>query len=110
MTIHEDLIAREYWRGYLRERSLETLAERFGVSPVAVWLSEIRPLACLTDEQNEELRQLRDQYNAALLGEMQAYRLKAIAERNGVTVKTVSLHQQKMIQRRAQQFYERRAA
>lgn len=110
MTLESDLEKRDHWRRYLRERSLETLAARFGISTVAVWLSEIRSLACLTDEQNAELKALRKEYNTALHNEMPKYRLVAIARRNGVTAKTVSLHQQHMIMDRAQRVYERGCA
>lgn len=106
MSIESDLIRRDYWRRYLRERSLETLGDRFGISTVTVWFSEIRAVASLTDAENAELKALRDEYNQALANEMPKYRLKAIAARNGVSETAVSRNQQKMIRAKAQQVYQ----
>lgn len=108
MSLDTDLDQREYWRAYLRERSLETLADRFGVSTTAVWLSEIRALASLTDEENVEIKRLRDEYHTALRDEMPKYRLKSIAQRNGINIRRVALAQQKRLERRAAEFYQKR--
>lgn len=108
MSLDTDLDQREYWRAYLRERSLETLADRFGVSTTAVWLSEIRALAILTDEENVEIKRLRDEYHTALRDEMPKYRLKGIAQRNGINIRRVCVAQQKRLTRRAEAVYQRR--
>jgi hypothetical protein len=36
MNIEQDLVLRDYWIGYLRERSLEVLGERFHITPCAI--------------------------------------------------------------------------
>lgn len=110
MTIEQDLNRRDELRRYLNERSLESLGDRFKVSPSAVWLAEKRPLAVLTDEENSELQQLRREYHAALEEFNNRYRLGAIAEKHGHGVQWVCKKRRKMLDERAEVVYGRRIA
>lgn len=110
MTIEQDLNRRNELRRYLHERSLESLGDRFKVSTSAVWLAEQRPLAVLTDEENAELQALRKEYHAALKEFNEHYRLEALAEKHGHGVSWVCKKRQKMLARRDELVYGRRAA
>lgn len=110
MKYDHDLDQREYWQAYLRERSLEALADRFGISTVSVMLGESRPIKKLTDEQNAELQKLRREYHEAKKRHMSKYRLQAIAERHGVNMKRVYEASYRRRMRRIEQVCERRAA
>lgn len=101
MTIEQDLAERDRLRRYLNERSLESLAERFGISKNAVWLCEKRPLAVLTDNENAELLRLRVEYREALDEFNRRYRLDAIADKHGHSKQWVCRQRHIMLNGRA---------
>lgn len=104
MKYDHELEQREYWRAYLRDRSLTTLARRFGVSTVTVWLGEQRPIQSLTDAQNAELQKLRKEYHEAKERHMSKYQLQTIADRYGVRIKRLP-DAMKRRERRAERAY-----
>ena len=110
MKYDHELDQREYWQSYLRERSLETLAERFNISTVSVMLGESRPIQKLTDQQNAELQKLRREYHEAKKRHMSKYRLQAIADRHGVKMRQIYRAGYQRRMRRIEEGYGRRIA
>ena len=110
MSIEQDLVLREYWIGYLRERSLEVLGERFHITPCAIWYVETSGDSGIKSVRNTEIRQLRAQYRAARRTQMPKFHIKAIAKRNGVCEATVTRRRMAAIEAKAQAVYDRRIA
>jgi len=110
MSIEQDLVLREYWIKYLRERSLETLGERFHITPCAVWYVETQGDSGIKSARNAQIRQLRAQYRAARRTQMPKFHIKAIAKRNGVCEATVTRRKMAVIQAKADAAYDRRVA
>lgn len=106
MSIDTDLDQREYWLAYLRQRSLQVLADRFFVSTTAIWIAETKQLKCRTARQNSEIQRLRREYHLAKANEMPNYRIKTIASRHGVKENTVYRRRHKRIANKAQAFYQ----
>ena len=110
MSIEQDLVLRDYWIAYLRERSLETLGERFELTPCAIWCIEKQIDNGRKDARNAQIRQLRAQYRSANLTQMPKFHIKAIAERNGVCESTITRRRMAAIEAKAQAVYDRRIA
>jgi hypothetical protein len=110
MSIEQDLVLREYWIGYLRERSLEALGERFHITPCAIWCIEKQASNGRKDARNAQIRQLRAQYRSANRTQMPKFHIKAIAKRNGVSEATVTRRRMAAIEAKAQAVYDRRIA
>ena len=110
MSIEQDLVLREYWIGYLRERSLEALGERFHITPCAIWCIEKQSDNGRKDARNAQIRQLRAQYRSANRTQMPKFHIKAIAKRNGVSEATVTRRRMAAIEAKAQAVYDRRIA
>jgi len=110
MSIEQDLVLREYWIKYLRERSLETLGERFHITPCAVWYVETQGDSGIKSARNAQIRQLRAQYRAARSNQMPRFLIRAIARRNGVSEATIYKRRSAAIQAKAQAVYDRRIA
>ena len=110
MSIEQDLALREYWITYLRERSLEVLGERFELTPCAIWCIEKQIDNGRKDARNAQIRKLRAQYQSARRTQMPKFHNKAIAERNGVSVATVTRRKMAAIEAKAQAVYDRRIA
>ena len=110
MSIEQDLILREYWTTYLRERSLEVLGERFHITPCAIWCIEKQSDNGRKDARNAQIKQLRAQYRSANLTQMPKFHIKAIARRNGVCEATVTRRRMAAIEAKAQAVYDRRIA
>ena len=110
MSIEQDLVFREYWIGYLRERSLEALGERFHITPCAIWCIEKQASNGRKDARNAQIRQLRAQYRSANRTQMPKFHIKAIAKRNGVSEATVTRRRMAAIEAKAQAVYDRRIA
>ena len=110
MSIEQDLVLRDYWITYLRERSLEVLGERFELTPCAIWCIEKQIDNGRKDASNAQIRQLRAQYRAASRTQMPKFHIKAIAERNGVCESTISRRRVAAIEAKAQAVYDRRIA
>jgi len=110
MNIERDLVLREYWAGYLQERSLESLGERFNLTPCAVWRIEKKYGNGVRSERNAQIKQLRAQYRAANLTQMPKFHIKAIARRNSVCEATVTRRRMAAIETKAQAVYDRRIA
>ena len=110
MSIEQDLVLREYWIGYLRERSLEALGERFHITPCAIWCIEKQASNGRKDARNAQIRQLRAQYRSANRTQMPKFHIKAIAKRNGVCEATVTRRRMAAIEAKAQAVYDRRIA
>ena len=108
--LEKDLAIRDYWKGYLRDRSLEVLAERFGVSDVGIWKIESAPMRRLTAGQNDEIQKLRAQYRHAKAAFMPRFRVAAIAKRHGVSTHLIVRRRQKWIREKAGAFYAERMA
>jgi hypothetical protein len=106
MSIDTDLDQRDYWLAYLRQRSLQVLAERFFVSTTAIWIAETKQLKCRTARQNAEIQRLRSEYHLAKANEMPKYRIKAIASRNRVQEDTVYRRRHKRIANKARAVYQ----
>jgi len=109
MSIEQDLVLREYWIGYLRERSLEALGERFHITPCAIWYIEKKDGNGVRSERNAQIKQLRAQYRSANRTQMPKFHIKAIAERNGVCEATIYKRRSAAIQAKAQAVYDMRA-
>ena len=110
MSIEQDLILRDYWITYLRERSLEVLGEQFHITPCAIWYVETSGDSGIKSVRNTEIRKLRAQYRAARRTQMPKFHIKAIAERNGVCESTVTRRRMAAIQAKADAVYSRRIA
>ena len=110
MSIEQDLILREYWITYLRERSLEVLGERFHITPCAILCIEKQSDNGRKDARNAQIRQLRAQYRSANLAQMPKFHIKAIARRNSVCEATVTRRRMAAIEAKAQAVYDRRIA
>ena len=110
MSIEQDLVLREYWIAYLRERSLEVLGEQFHITPCAIWCIEKQSDNGRKDARNAQIRKLRAQYQSARRTQMPKFHNKAIAERNGVSVATVTRRKMAAIEAKAQAVYDRRIA
>ena len=110
MSIKKDLLIRDYWITYLRERSLEVLGERFELTPCAIWCIEKQIDNGRKDARNAQIRQLRAQYRSANRTQMPKFHIKAIARRNGVSEATIYKRRSAAIQAKAQAIYDRRIA
>ena len=110
MSIEQDLVLRDYWIKYLRERSLEALGERFHITPCAIWCIEKQASNGRKDARNAQIRQLRAQYRSANRTQMPKFHIKAIAKRNGVSEATVTRRRMAAIEAKAQAVYDRRIA
>ena len=110
MSIKKDLLIRDYWITYLRERSLEVLGERFHITPCAIWCIEKQSDNGRKDARNAQIRQLRAQYRSANLTQMPKFHIKAIARRNSVCEATVTRRRMAAIETKAQAVYDRRIA
>ena len=109
-NIERDLVLREYWVGYIQERSLEALGERFTLTSCAVWRIEKKYGNGVRSERNAQIKQLRAQYRSANRTQMPNFYNKAIAERNGVSVATVTRRRMAAIEAKALAIYDRRIA
>ena len=110
MSIEQDLVLREYWITYLRERSLEVLGEQFHITPCAIWCIEKQIDNGRKGARNAQIKQLRAQYRSANRTQMPKFHIKAIAERNGVCEATIYKRRSAAIQAKAQAVYDRRIA
>ena len=110
MSIEQDLVLRDYWITYLRERSLEVLGERFHITPCAVWCVETQGDSGIKSVRNAQIRKLRAQYWAARRNPMPKFHIKAIARRNDVCEATVTRRKMAVIQAKADAVYSRRIA
>jgi len=109
MSIEQDLVLREYWIGYLRERSLEALGERFHITPCAIWYIEKKDGNGVRSERNAQIKKLRAQYRSANRTQMPKFHVKAIAARHGVCEATVTRRRMAEIVAKAQAVYDMRA-
>ena len=107
--LETDLAIRDYWKDYMRERSLEVLAQRFGVSEVGIWKIEYKQMLKLTQKQNLEIKMLRVQYHKAKTNFMPKFRISEIAKRHNVSTHLVIRRRQKRIKAEAKAFYEQKA-
>lgn len=105
-SIDADLDQRDYLLNYLRQRSLQVLADRFFVSTTAIWIAETKHLKCRTDVQNAEIQRLRSEYHLAKANKMPNYRITVIARRNGVKENTVYRRRHQRIANKARAFYK----
>jgi hypothetical protein len=110
MNIERDLVLREYWAGYLQERSLDALGERFNLTPCAVWRIEKQANNGRKSARNAQIKQLRAQYRSANRTQMPKFHIKAIAKRNGACEATVTRRKMAAIEAKAQAVYDRRIA
>ena len=110
MSIKKELLIRDYWITYLRERSLEVLGERFELTPCAIWCIEKQIDNGRKDARNAQIKQLRAQYRSARRTQMPKFHIKAIARRNGVCEATIYKRRSAAIQAKAQAVYDRRIA
>ena len=108
--LKKDLLIRDYWITYLRERSLEVLGERFHITPCAIWCIEKQSDNGRKDARNAQIKQLRAQYRSANLTQMPKFHIKAIAKRNGVSEATIYRRRMAAIEAKAQAVYDRRIA
>ncbi len=90
--MYADLEWREHVRRYLIPRSLEALAEMFGVTPQTIHNAEKRQPRTMDAEVYREIIRIRSEY---WLGrqEMKSFELAVIGKRYGLTKKTVCKHQ-----------------
>lgn len=112
MSTESDFEKREYWLDFLRQRSLQVLADRFFVSTTAIWQAEKKPLNCRTMSQNAEIKRLRREYHSVRTLFNRKYIISAIAKRHGLNESAVSTRwhrrQKRSIENKAQAFYARR--
>lgn len=92
-AIQSDIRRRKELQRYLRDRTLETLADKHHCNPATIWNIERGKNSRMLLSTYREIQQARREYWEAMK-EMERYRIAAIAARHGVHIATVFSHQQ----------------